>query len=783
MLASAKNAAAEDQETQLTPTDRRLARQVRPGVTGRWVVALLLLAGMSLGGFLGGLVGANTVALEAVVYSWQESEAELFLASEFGSFADNPSSQHFVDMGANRIRFPLNEQFQQDSFVQRLDPCGCPWGISMGRIGLRSPFAYESMPPTNWGLGGSATGLIEDSNMLLLQNTSLDTDPQILLYFDVASFTKRSAALGALTGGALRACLRRALAYGCIRGWSAVSSFLSSDGSGHSVEATCCPDKLLTLGDGRGRRCSLLLDLWQTLWGAYTTGVTIDEGYHLGHVQNYLAGANYSSASYGPIASLFGHALNVVLGIEAWGSPIGTSEAFAGRHLAMGLLGVAAIAAVGLSVGILLRSWSWGLVGAALLASIPVWVGHSMFNIKDVPAGAGYALFSAGLVVALASFLRLRLRIPLAFTLLALGTLVAIGTRPGMWPLLAASALATVVVWAMSLFVQRSTLGLRRTRWLLSGGLGLLVLMTAVIFSVLFFTEVGRELVDAVTRSLDYPWSKSRRYAGIRVFNRPDALFVFQILLSQLPTFIAALFLLGAVIAAVAFVRAVIRGSYMGMLAKAFPVFAIQVFVPFLVLAVFSPVLYDGIRQILFVVPGVAVFAAIGLWGVVRAVSVLFESRRRFKAVVGAVICIAFVLISVDQIRLFPYNYVYYNEIAQGSGIGGAWETDYWDSSFREAIDGAVVAEDPVMCGFTHTTYWNIEDLRAPCITISPYLDELTPGKDSILAEREFWTVRSERNLLQYGPPPFNCFPESAVTRKLRSETLVMSRLYRCIDY
>ena len=751
-------------------------RSLSLGTWGQGLWCLILVLG---GIFTGGYMGSTAVSIEAVIYSWQESEAELFFAPEFGSFADNPTSQHFVDMGANRIRFPLNEQFQQDSFVQRLDPCDCPWGISMGRIGLRSPFAYESMPPTNWGLGGSATGLIEDSNMLLLQNTSLDTDPQILLYFDVASFTKRSVALGTLTGGAA-GLIAAGLGLWLYSRWSAVR-FLRSDGSGHSLRRPLS-DKLSPWVMAVVA-AALALGLWQTLWGAYTTGVTIDEGYHLGHVQNYLAGANYSTASYGPIASLFGHALNVVLGIEAWGSPIGTSEAFAGRHLAMGALGVAAIAAVGLSVGILLRSWSWGLVGAALLASIPVWVGHSMFNIKDVPAGAGYALFSAGLVVALASVLRLRLRIPLAFTLLAVGTLVAIGTRPGMWPLLAASAAAALAVWAMSLFVQRSTLGLRRTGWLLSGGLGLLVLMTAVIFSVLFFTEFGRELAEAVTRSLDYPWSKSRRYAGIRVFNRPDALFVFQILLSQLPTFIAALFLLGAVIAAVAFVRAVIRGSHMGMLAKAFPVFAIQVFVPFLVLAVFSPVLYDGIRQILFVVPGVAVFAAIGLWGVVRAVSVLFESRRRFKAVVGAVICIAFVLIGVDQIRLFPYNYVYYNEIAQGSGIGGAWETDYWDSSFREAIDGAVVAEDPIMCGFTHTTYWNIEDLRAPCITISPYLDELTPGNDSILAEREFWTVRSERNLLQYGPPPFNCFPESAVTRKLRSETLVMSRLYRCIDY
>ncbi|MFT6973218.1 MAG: hypothetical protein ACJAV4_000435, partial [Pontimonas sp.] len=340
-----------------------------------------------------------------------------------------------------------------------------------------------------------------------------------------------------------------------------------------------------------------------------------------------------------------------------------------------------------------------------------------------------------------------------------------------------------LVVWAISLFLQRSSLGLHRQRWLLSGGLGLLIVIAAVILGVLFFTEFGRELADAVTRSLDHPWSKSRRYAGIRVFNRPEAGFVFQILLSQLPTFIAVLFLIGAVIAAVAFVRTVIRGTQMGMLAKVFPVFAIQVFVPFLVLAIFSPVSYDGIRQILFVVPGVAVFAAIGLWGLMRAVSVLFESRRRIRAVVGAAVCVALAMISIDQIRLFPYNYAYYNEIAQSTGIGGAWETDYWDSSFREAIEGTVVIENPIMCAVTHMTIESLVELRAPCIPISPYLDSLERAETSVLEPSEFWTVRSERILLQYGPPPSNCFPESAVTRMLRFETVVMSRLYRCVDY
>ena len=69
------------------------------------------------------------------------------------------------------------------------------------------------------------------------------------------------------------------------------------------------------------------------------------------------------------------------------------------RHLgvvAIGLVGVAAVAAIGRLV---LRPWRWGLVAAAVLAAIPMWTGHEMFNVKDVPVATGHTLCTLGLLL------------------------------------------------------------------------------------------------------------------------------------------------------------------------------------------------------------------------------------------------------------------------------------------------------------------------------------------------------------------------------------------------
>ena len=727
----------------------------------------------------GGYVGNTAISLETVIYSWQETEAELFVTDEYGSLADYPPSQQFVDMGSNRVSFPLTEEYHRKSFVQRLDPCDCPWGIAVGRIGLASPFAYESISPEYWLPGGSIERLIPDANMQLVEIRLPETDPQIVVYMDVARFIERSTVLGALAGAAIAV-----LALG-------LGAFLAPRIRDRIREGT-----RHRAGPPR-RHASNKLPVWvawgagilvsvsavQMLAGSFVTGITIDEGYHVGHLQNFLEGRNYSSESYGPVAALVGHGVNVVLGNETWGLVSSAPEAFAGRHLGMALLGALALGAVGLTVGAMIGSWTWGLVGAALLGSLPLWVGHSMFNIKDVPAGSGYALFTAGLVVLAIHRFSLTLRLALGLGFVVCGVLLGIGTRPGLWPLFLASASIALVVWMVGSFLQRSRMSPSARRNYVAGVLGGVLLLLGALLSMLFFTDLGRELSDAVTRSLDHPWSKSRRYAGERVFNRPDALFVFQILLSQMPAAISGLFLTGTATGVFAVARDIRRGESLSSISRVFAIAAVPAFTPFFVVAIFSPVLYDGIRQVLFVLPAVAVIAALGLWGILRSALWLFDSRRIVKTTVSVAAGLVLCLVTVDQLRLFPYNYVYVNVIAQDAGMSGAWESDYWDSSMREAISETVVAGDPITCGFTHQTFWNLGDIRDPCITVSPYLQNLGPESESRLGPREFWTIRSERDLMQYGPRPFNCFPESAVIRMLRFEPLVMSRLYRCIDY
>ena len=737
------------------------------------------LGAATLGAFSGGYIGHTAISVETVIYSWQETEAELFVTDEYGSFADYPSTTQFVDMGSNRVSFPLTEDYQRNSFIQRLDPCDCPWGISVGRIGLASPFAYEATSPEYWIPGGSNERFIADANMQLIENRLPDTDPQIVVYMDVARFIERSTLAGSLVGAAVALFTLGLVVFLTLR----IRERRQGLGPNRPTPTRRGASKKLPPWVVWGAGVLVVLGSTQMLVGSIQTGITIDEGYHVGHLQNFLDGRNYSSESYGPAAALVGHVVNIALGNETWGLVSSAPEAFAGRHLGMAFLGVLALMAVGLTVGVMVGSWTWGLVGGAVIASLPLWVGHSMFNIKDIPAGSGYAVFTAGLVVLAVDRFSRPLRLSLGLVLVVLGVLLGIGTRPGLWPMFVASALVALVAWSVGHFLRRSRLSTASQRNLVLGVLGGVVVFTASLLLLLFFTEFGRELSDAVTRSLDHPWSKSRRYAGLRVFNRPDALLVFQILLSQIPAVIAALFLTGIVTGVIAVVRDIRRGESFSAVSRVFAIVAVPVFTPFFVVAVFSPVLYDGIRQILFVLPGVAVIAAIGLWGVLRSALWLFESRRVVKTSFGVALGVVLSLVAVDQLRLFPYNYVYVNVVAQGAGMSGAWESDYWDSSMREGISDAVVAGDPVVCGRGHETFWNISDIHSPCVTISPYLTALAPLEESTLGEREFWTIRSERELMQYGPRAPNCFPESAVTRTLRFEPLVMSRLYRCIDY
>jgi hypothetical protein len=107
---------------------------------------------------------------------------------------------------------------------------------------------------------------------------------------------------------------------------------------------------------------------------------------------------------------------------------------------------------------------------------------------------------------------------------------------------------------------------------------------------------------------------------------------------------------------------------------------ALWFFVPLGAALVFMPTVYDNFRQFLFMIPPLFIFAGYSLMWV-------FERVRPLS--LRLLILAALLLPGLYwDVRLHPYQYVYYNQLV--GGVGGAFrsfEMDYWATSYREATE------------------------------------------------------------------------------------------------
>jgi hypothetical protein len=98
---------------------------------------------------------------------------------------------------------------------------------------------------------------------------------------------------------------------------------------------------------------------------------------------------------------------------------------------------------------------------------------------------------------------------------------------------------------------------------------------------------------------------------------------------------------------------------------------------------VLEPVLYDGLRHFMFLLPILAVIAAL-------SAAEWFERSKRglvFKIILGLCLLNGFT-VAYHLVRLHPYEYIYFNEFTGGlKGSQGNFDNDYWGASFKEAVD------------------------------------------------------------------------------------------------
>lgn len=93
--------------------------------------------------------------------------------------------------------------------------------------------------------------------------------------------------------------------------------------------------------------------------------------------------------------------------------------------------------------------------------------------------------------------------------------------------------------------------------------------------------------------------------------------------------------------------------------------------------------LYDAIRQFLFILPGVAVLATVGI---VRIYDIL--KKKFLKVLYVTVLLAAFSVIAYDMVQLHPYEYIYFNRISGGLLANASrYQTDYWGLSLNKTAE------------------------------------------------------------------------------------------------
>ena len=522
--------------------------------------------------------------------------------------------------------------------------------------------------------------------------------------------------------------------------------------------------------------------------GVHSIGIQNDENVHLLRLANYLEHGWYLPSSsledgnpkgsldsgqlhsYGPIWSLLTHIMNVSLGLETWGSPSRSLEAYEVRHAATVALALFASVTLAYSLFVATRSAFVSLATFTFLQAIPVWSGYSMFAIKDTPVAAGYTLFTSGLIILFFANQKLRL-VVLSSTLVVAGLVLAIGVRTAMWLPLTLTILGFVVLVLM----------LKQTHPIQS----IISLSSAFVAAILIILVIGANhvrtplefFIDSVSYSADFgAWGGSTLTAGIRMPKNPGPTYLPLWIFSSIPIALVALALLTVTVTIFQFVRlltkqrspkfspvnnrTIVPSALLGLQATGLPFAAILL----------DSVMYAGARQHLYIFSAMAGLAGLGI----IHLRTIFKSKK----LVSATAVLVVLLPIYDSVSLFPYQFIYKNALA--SPVNDRWETDLHYVSAREAIRH-VPSGNEVFCYTGRVKQDSLAKIRE-CSGIPQVLPFATEqGLDvdentSITGGRVITIARKYTG----SPPALGCEESGSINRTLRGEVIVVSYVLVC---
>jgi hypothetical protein len=322
-----------------------------------------------------------------------------------------------------------------------------------------------------------------------------------------------------------------------------------------------------------------------------------------------------------------------------------------------------------------------GAAAVVFLAITPVYYGHMFINAKDIPFAVAMIFLLYTFVRAFDEYPRPK---PMTIVLFGVALGLLIGTRVigGIAILFAGTGLLVYLI------AEARTLGMRASvsrAATLVGRLALALPLAYVVMAIVWPWAVQSPLnpfkaIAYYSNFWEKPWREL--YDGM------------QILIPQMPrTYLPKLCLLkipeivgGLAIASIAgSIVMIVRGLGTPAKRAALALLVAAALLPILITVMTRPVLYNGVRHFLFVMPPIAVLAGV-------AVAYILEKIRAYSrpaALAGAAaLSLAAGVTVVDMVRIHPYQYALFNQAAGGvRGAADRYMLDYWALGFKEASE------------------------------------------------------------------------------------------------
>jgi len=527
--------------------------------------------------------------------------------------------------------------------------------------------------------------------------------------------------------------------------------------------------------------------------GAVKIGVTLDEPAHVYRLRGFFSTGWYvkdkyvvdgavtqdGAYVYAPIVALICHAFGVLVGTDASGFVSETAAAYTVRHVVVASIGLLGILAVASMARLLLRSWRWGVLAAAALSAVPVYIGHAMFNIKDLPVAAGYAIATLGAVALTRPGIATRRVAALAAGSLALGTWIAAGVHPAMLVGIGVSVVVALgMCWVQTSKNDPAARSTMRARLAVAGiGSAVGYLALAASYPKLFLRP--DLMFHAVLDSGHFPYHAETLTAGTFTPALAPSYYLPVWFAAQTPLLVSVL-CLGAI---GWFLRTQLLASKgrtddRDLLAGTAVVLVQAMFLPWVAIAGGST-LYQGARQMLFVVPAMALLATIGAWLLARRVA--HSERKAANPTLMAAVVVGLAVPTASSAALFPYEYTWFNAATALRPIDGNWTLDYEWASSREVLPRIDTIDAGRCVRLQPSPSCNRHQLI-------PYHDTIGTNvlPDEALAPGEMWRLRYGGGVAREDAPSVDytnardCRPETAVTRRLFWRQVTLSLIERC---